>query len=180
LDGSPKLSIGVPSHIPYRPIWANNALRSLEGKKFISVALSKYVEFWKQGIDQNTTYAMKMASYVEYWEDILLHFSKPLPLQSSTLLEVFWLSSNRRSNYARASLPTRMEVADAEDLTMHPYCGPKNLKPFPAYTPFKDLNNGDFVPVRPHDPLLIPMWMGRTQCDVVKDEQNEFFKMVRV
>jgi hypothetical protein len=32
-------------------------------KKFISVGLFKYVEFWKQDIDQNTTYAMKMAPY---------------------------------------------------------------------------------------------------------------------
>jgi hypothetical protein len=46
--------------------------------------------------------------------------------------------------------------------------------------PIRDLNNGDFVLVKPHDPLLIPMWMGRTQCDVVNDEKNEFFKMVKV
>jgi hypothetical protein len=37
---------------------------------------SKYVEFWKQCIDQDATYAMKMAPYIEYWEDILLHLSK--------------------------------------------------------------------------------------------------------
>jgi hypothetical protein len=73
-----------------------------------------------------------------------------------------------------------MEVDDVEDLIMHPYCGPKNLKPSLACTSFKDLNNGDFVLVRPHDPLLVPMWIGRTQCDVVKDEQNENFKMVKV
>jgi hypothetical protein len=73
-----------------------------------------------------------------------------------------------------------MEVADAKDLIMRPYYGPKNLKPSPAYTPFKDLNNGDFVLVRPHDLLLVLVWMGRTQCDVAKDEQNENFKMVRV
>jgi hypothetical protein len=34
--------------------------------------------------------------------------------------------------------------------------------------------------VKPHDPIFVPMWMGRTQSDVVKDDQNEFFKMVRV
>jgi hypothetical protein len=66
LDGSPKLPIGVPSHVPYHPIWGNDVLRFMEKKKFISVGLSKYVEFWKQGIDQNATYAIKMAPYVEY------------------------------------------------------------------------------------------------------------------
>jgi hypothetical protein len=34
--------------------------------------------------------------------------------------------------------------------------------------------------VRLHDPLLVLVWLGRTQSDVVKDDQNEFFKMVRV
>ncbi len=95
LDGSPKLPTRVPSPIPYCQIWGNDALRSVEKKKFISVGLSKYVEFWKQGIDQNTTYVMKMASYIEYWEDISLHLSKPLLLQSSTLLEGFGFQATR-------------------------------------------------------------------------------------
>ncbi len=34
--------------------------------------------------------------------------------------------------------------------------------------------------MKPHDHFLVPMWMGITQCDVVKDEQNENFKMVKV
>jgi hypothetical protein len=70
-----------------------------------------------------------------------------------------------------------MEVANAKDPIMHPYCGPKNLKFFLVYTPFKDFKNGDFILMKPHDPLLVLMWMGRTQCDVVKDEQNENFKI---
>jgi len=61
---------------------------------------------------------------------------------------------------------------------MCPYCGPKNLKLAPTYTLFKDLNNGNFILMKPHDPLLI--WMGRTQSGVVKDDENEFLKIVRV
>jgi hypothetical protein len=34
--------------------------------------------------------------------------------------------------------------------------------------------------VRPHDPLLVLIWLGKIQSDVVKDDQNKFFKMVRV
>jgi hypothetical protein len=43
---------------------------------------------------------------------------------------------------------------------------------------FKDFNNGDFVLVSFHDPLLVPIEMERTQSDVAKDDQNENFKMV--
>ncbi len=61
-----------------------------------------------------------------------------------------------------------------------PYCGPKNMRPSTTYVLFKDLNGEDFVLVRPHDLGLVPIWMGRTQCDVVKDEKSAFFKMVKV
>ncbi len=33
--------------------------------------------------------------------------------------------------------------------------------------------------MKPRDLLLIPMWMGRPQCDVVKDEENKNLKMER-
>jgi hypothetical protein len=168
LDGSPKLPIGVPSLVPYYPIWGNDM--SMEKRKVIKAGVFIYVEFWKCSIDQNATYVLKMTLYVEYWGDILLHLSKSLPLQSSTFLECFWSSNNWRFNYAKVALPTRIEVADAKDPIMCPYCGRNNLKPFPLYTPFRDLNNGNFVMVRPHDPLLVHVWMGLTQCDVVKDE----------
>ncbi len=59
----------------------------MEKEKFINAKLFKYVEFWKQGIEQSVIYAMKMILYVEYWEDIWSHLSKPLPPQSSILLK---------------------------------------------------------------------------------------------
>jgi hypothetical protein len=49
-----------------------------------------------------------------------------------------------------------------------------------TYTPFRDFNKRDFILVRLHDLLLVPIWMGGTHNDGVKDDQNEFFKMVRV
>jgi hypothetical protein len=54
------------------------------------------------------------------------------------------------------------------------------MKPLITYTPFKDLNVGDFVFVRPHDPDLVPFLMGRMKGDVIKDKESEYFKMVRV
>ncbi len=73
-----------------------------------------------------------------------------------------------------------MLVVDSKDPFICPYCGPKNLILVLAYTLFRDLNNGNFVLVRPHDPLLVLIWLGKIQSDVVKDDQNKFFKMVRV
>jgi hypothetical protein len=69
-----------------------------------------------------------------------------------------------------------MEVVDLKDLIMHHYCGPKNLKPSPTYTPFKDVNNENFVFMMPHDLVLVLVWTGKTQNVVVKNDQNEFQK----
>jgi hypothetical protein len=97
------------------------------------------MDFWKVGIAQSSTYEMKMKSYMEYWEYILLHLLKPLPLQSATLLEDFWPSSNWRSNYVVASLSIIMDIVDTEALVRFPYSRLKNMKPLIAYTPFKIL-----------------------------------------
>jgi hypothetical protein len=62
----------------------------------------------------------------------------------------------------KVELPSTSPVVDPKESIMHPYCGPKNLKLAPLYTLFKDFKNGDFVLVRPDDPFLVPIWMGRT------------------
>jgi hypothetical protein len=152
----------------------------MEREKFINVVkLSQICGILETSMEQSTTYAMNMSPYVNYWKDILLHLSKPLP-QGSTLLEVFWPCSNWKLNYVRAELLSITLVIDSKDLITHFYCGPKNLKLALTYTLFKDLNNGNFVLVRPHDLFLVLVWLARIQSDVVKDDQNEFFKMVRV
>ncbi len=54
------------------------------------------------------------------------------------------------------------------------------MKPLTTYTPIKDLNVGDFVLLKPHDLNLVPFLMGRVEGDVIKNEENEYFKMVRI
>ncbi len=64
-------------------------------------------------------------------------------------MQLFWRACNNwRSNYARASLLTIMDVVDVENPIQLPYCGLKNMRFLTIYTPFKDFNVGDFVLVR--------------------------------
>ncbi len=74
----------------------------------------------------------------------------------------------------------QLDVVDLKNPIWIPCCVPKNMKPFITYTPFKDLSVGDFVLVRPRNLDLVPFWMGGAKGDVVKDEESEYFKMVRV
>jgi len=50
-----------------------------------------------------------------------------------------------------------MDVVDLKDPIQIPYCGPKNMKPLTANTPFRELNVGGFVLMRPpnHDLVLL-------------------------
>jgi hypothetical protein len=54
------------------------------------------------------------------------------------------------------------------------------MKPLIAYILFRNLNVGDFVLVRSHDFNLVHVWIGKAQCDIVKDKKSENFKMVKV
>ncbi len=87
----------------------------------------------------------------------------------------FWLISINE-----ALLSTIMDIANAENPVQLPYCGLKNMRPLTTYTPFRDLNVGNFMLVKSHDPNLVSLQMGRVKGDVVKDEENEYFKMVKV
>jgi hypothetical protein len=49
-----------------------------------------------------------------------------------------------------------MDVVDPKDLIQVPYCELKNMRPLTAHIPFRDLNAGDFVLVKPHDPNIVP------------------------
>ncbi len=51
------------------------------------------MDFWKVGIAQSSTYEMKMKPYVEYWESVLLHLSKSLLPQNTTILKAFGLQA---------------------------------------------------------------------------------------
>jgi hypothetical protein len=113
------------------------------------------MDFLKVRITQSFTYEMKMKPYVEYWEDILLHLSRPLPFQSVTLLEGLWPLGHCRSNYTRVPLSIVMDIVDVQDPIQILYNGLNIMRPLTTYTPFKDFNVGDFVLVRPHDPNFV-------------------------
>jgi hypothetical protein len=81
-------------------------------------------------------------------------------------LEGFWPCNNWKLNSAKVELPSTTLIVDLEDPLIFPYYGPKNLKLAPTYTPFRFLNNGDFVLVTFHNPFLVPIWLGKTQSDV--------------
>jgi hypothetical protein len=89
-QGRPKLPSGVSKHVPFCPIWGNDASKSIEKEKIINSDTPKYLKFWKLNIVRDEMYAKAMGPYIEYWECILKCLSKPLPKQSHILLEDFW------------------------------------------------------------------------------------------
>ncbi len=69
-----------------------------------------------------------------------------------------------------------MDVVDLEDPIWVLYCGPKNMRLLITYMQFKDC----IVEIlwKLHDPDLVPFWMEEQR--VIKDEESEYFKMVRI
>jgi hypothetical protein len=65
-QGHPKLPSGVPKLVPFRPIWGNDASKSIKEEKVICSGISKYLEFWNLNIMKNEMYAKAMVPYIEY------------------------------------------------------------------------------------------------------------------
>jgi hypothetical protein len=49
-----------------------------------------------------------------------------------------------------------------------------------AYTHFRDLFASNFVLVRPSNPIVYHVWMGKAESDVVRDQNNENYRKVYV
>ncbi len=173
---------GVPNPIPFHSIWGIDELRAYEKERFISSRISKYVEFWKLGMSKDDSYARIMGHYVKYWESILELLSRLIPRHSYVLLEGFWPSSNWRANYECTSIHIIVDV-DLEDLVIHPYYGPRSLRPSlstSTYTPFRDLFVNSFVLVWPSDSIVYHVWTGRAKSDVIIYQDNENHRKVHV
>jgi len=119
-----------------------------------------------------------MKPYIEYWKGILKCLSKPIPLQNLVLSKGFWRTSNWKVNHARFSIPYIPIFDHIENLVILPYCGRKNMKMSlntTTYTPFRD-----FFLACPSKPKMYPVCMGRAHNDVVKDANDEHYRMVHV
>ncbi len=123
-----------------------------------------------------------MKSYLEYWEGILKCLLKPIPQQSLILLKGFWLISNWKVNHVRFFIPSIPIFDDMEDLIIPLYYGPKNMKLSlsTTYNPFNDLHERDFLLACPSKPKVHLVWMGRAHSDVVKDANDEHYRIVHV
>jgi len=109
--------------------------------------------------------------------------SKPISQQSPILLEGFWPTNNWKVNHVKFCIPSVPIFDDMEDSTIPPYCGPKNMKPslrITTYIPFEDLHEGDFLFTRPFELEMYPVWMAKVYTGVVKDVNDEHYRMVHV
>ncbi len=116
-------------------------------------------------------------------QGILKRFSKPLPKQNPILLEGFWPSNNWKVNHLQFSFSLPPILANQEDPIIPLYCGIKNMKPSLSTTtdiPFKNLHEKDFFLARPFDPKVYLVWMGRAHNDVLKDGNDNHYRMALV
>jgi len=91
----------------------------VEREEFIS-AISKYVEFWKQGIIINYNLCNEDESICGLLGECFVAFVKTLAYSKSTLLECFWPSNNYKLNYVKVELPSTKLIVDSKDPTICP------------------------------------------------------------
>jgi hypothetical protein len=85
--GHPKLPIGIPNFVPFRPILEKDAIKSIEEKKISMDFLNTWN--FSSWVCARMTIMIGRLSICGLLTKIIRLFSRPLPPQNSTLLEGF-------------------------------------------------------------------------------------------
>ena len=57
-----------------------------------------------------------------------------------------------------------------DDEELEPYCGLANEAPETPFNPWRDIQLGSWVLLRPEDPLICPVWQGRAVSAVCREK----------
>jgi len=183
--GRPLLPSGDPPALQIRPPWghvlpgrygdkevtADDARDANQKKDGIRAGIRKYIKIWESGCLENDTYHQKMEDYVTYWKDVAEELDAPFPPTPPTLQLGFWPSTSYTTPNSSLSDPVQTDTTP-EDVPIDPFCGVARDKPKESYNPYRDVLLGDFVLVRPSDPDLYPVWMGRALTAVQLDRSH--------
>jgi hypothetical protein len=185
-DGNPKIPSGIPNPVPFKNLWGGEIVAStgnqdkareqvsknLVKKSFLKGGIQGYIEFWERGMLECSGFRKDFPPYIDYWKGILAELEKPLPPTVTTLVEGFW-PNHDWSGMESAPLCLLPETdVTPEDEEPEPYCGPKSAQPKPALDPWRDVLPGAWVLLRPSDPDIYPVWLGRACSAVNRDERN--------
>jgi hypothetical protein len=187
-NGRPMLPRGAPKPVPFKPMWGieipkttgnlekarEKARKATENKQFMKIGLRKYVDYWRNGMAKCEGFAAQFGPYVEYWDRIILELDKPLPDTPLELVEGFWPRHHWGLRPEEIPQPGSLVLAPLdvtpEDEEPEPYCGPANEVPQGRFNPWRDVFDGCWVLLRPEDPLVCPVWLGRALSSVCRDE----------
>lgn len=189
-NGRPLLPTGDPLPVPFKRVWGDKVAlpvgnqdkaqekvkKVLEKRSFIKTGLQKYIEFWEHGMTKCEGFAKQFGPYVDYWKVLLGELDKPLPTTPSRLMEGFWPSTHNLGNVPVLQLVGTEGDTTPEDEVLEPYCGPYNERPKHAFNPWRDVKEGSWVLLRPSDPDVYPVWLGRALTAVCRDVADPNFE----
>ena len=190
-DGTPLVPIKVePDPVRFRYLWGNEKVDERKRNKakesarveevrqkrgFILDGISKFIDYWRSGMDRCFHYATGMQNVVRYWEGVS-SLLVPEPEQPPTLIEGFWPKTNwKRDHTGRVndlSCVGDQDISPEDEEEAYPYCGPADQRPGPQFNPYRDVLLNDWVYCQPADGDHLPIWMGRCLTCVVQNMES--------
>ena len=151
--------------------------KATENKKFMKLELQKYIEYWRNGMAKCEGFAVAFGPYINYWTHVLAELDKPLLVTPLELVEGFWPCHDWRVfedkvSRSRCSSLIVDEDVIPEDEEPELYCGPTNEAPETPFNPWHDIRRGNWVLLRPEDPLISPIWQGRAVSIVCREQRD--------
>ena len=187
-NGRPLLPSGPLDPVPFKHMWGSevpsttgnqekareSAAKATERRTFMMLGIRKYIEYWESGRRRCSTFAAAFEPYVQYWSRVLNELQKPLPPTPARLVEGFWpIHDWRGPSFTIPRLTLLPFDETPEDEEPQAYCGPANERPEERFNPWRQIAPLWWVLLRPENPVVCPVWLGRAVSPVCRDEGDD-------
>ena len=133
--------------------------RRMRGVEDIEKRIAGYVKYWRDlcNVDVTGEYQRRYEHLVQYWRDVKEALHEPIT--PNDLREGFWPTTRVEANVAHQIAEDGKEREEfGED---DPYIGPLNGRSQPSFRVGRDVQEDNFVAIRPTDGETQPVWIAR-------------------
>ncbi len=170
MEGKPTLPKGSPMLLPMFDYVKDH----LEIENGIKDYL-KYWERWSNVQGPEAEFTKFIMPVIEYWKNMVHALQIPNVHEETTFVE-FWPQT--QGDTISTELDDADDFGGLEELNDH-YCGPLSKRPKNAFQPMVDVRKGDFVLVRPSDPIY-PIWLGVAESEIDMSKKSQNFKKISI
>ena len=166
---------GTP-HLPKGDLMLVPMFEYIKDHEEVVSGIKDYLKYWERWSNVQGPYA-KFTKFImpviDYWKEMILSLQTP-NVHEDTIFMDFWPKT--QGDIMCSKMDDLDDFGGLEEMNEH-YCGPLRKQPKDAFQPMVHVKKGDFVLVRPSDPIY-PIWLGVAQSEIDTNKKSSNFKKI--